>query len=169
MSRFPASLLPRTAITLFLLTPTLAPATTLPPAIDAPGLKVIAQVHAVGDQIYDCQPGPDGKLAWIFREPLATLLQGAKTVGRHFAGPEWLFDDGSFVKGAVTGEVPGAKPADVPWLRLKVTDHGGQGALAGVTVVQRIDTEGGAFAGACTAKGTLHLEPYSANYVFLGG
>ena len=123
MSRFSISFLPHIAITLFLFTPSLATAATLPPAIDAPGLKVIAQVHAVGDQIYDCQTGPDGALAWTFREPLATLLQGTKTVGHHFAGPEWLFDDGSFVKGAAEGKAPGARPADVAWLRLKVTDR----------------------------------------------
>ena len=36
-----------------------------------------------------CKAGADGKLAWTFREPIATLLADGKTVGRHYAGPNW--------------------------------------------------------------------------------
>jgi len=169
MNRFSRRLMPSAAtLGLALLTPALAAAAALPAAIEAPGLRIVAQVHAFGDQIYDCEPGSDGTLAWTFREPLATLLQGSKTVGRHFAGPEWLFNDGSFVKGAIVGKAPGAQTEDVAWLRLKATDHGGNGTLTGVTAVQRINTEGGAFSGSCTAKGALHLQPYTADYIFLG-
>jgi hypothetical protein len=34
-------------------------------------------------------------------------------------------------------------------------------------VVQRLETRGGVFSGECQAVGSLHLEPYSADYVFL--
>lgn len=40
--------------------------------------------------------------------------------------------------------------------------------LSGVDEVQRLDTQGGKFAGSCTQEGALHVEPYSARYVFLG-
>jgi hypothetical protein len=33
--------------------------------------------------------------------------------------------------------------------------------------VQRINTNGGSFAGTCGQAGDLHAEPYSADYVFL--
>jgi hypothetical protein len=46
----------------------------MPPAIAAPGEEIVATLHAEGAQIYECKPGNDGKLAWVFREPIATLL-----------------------------------------------------------------------------------------------
>jgi hypothetical protein len=46
----------------------------MPPAIAAPGEDLVATFHAEGAQIYECKPGNEGKLAWVFREPIATLL-----------------------------------------------------------------------------------------------
>ena len=140
----------------------------LPDAFVTPGLKVLAKVQAIGDQIYECKADASGAKTWQFREPLATLMADGKTVGRHFAGPEWLFDDGSFVKGKVAAKADGTTPQDVPWLKLDVIDQGGQGRLSGTTTVERVATQGGAFAGPCTAVGELHLEPYRADYIFLG-
>ena len=51
----------------------------MPPAIAAPGEEIVATFHAEGAQIYECKPGNDGKLAWVFREPIATLLLDDKT------------------------------------------------------------------------------------------
>ena len=65
-------------------------------------------VHAEGAQVYECKAGADGKLAWAFREPIATLLVDGKTIGRHYAGPNWEHIDGSAVVGKVTGNAPGA-------------------------------------------------------------
>ena len=42
-----------------------------------------------------------------FREPIATLLADGKTVGRHYAGPNWEHSDGSAVAAKVAGNVPG--------------------------------------------------------------
>ena len=69
----------------------------VPGAIAAPGEKVVATYHAEGAQVYECKAGNDGKLAWTFREPIATLLLDGKTVGRHYAGPNWENADGSTV------------------------------------------------------------------------
>jgi Protein of unknown function (DUF3455) len=55
----------------------------LPDAIAAPGETVVLSVHAEGAQVYECKAGADGKLAWAFREPIATLLLDGKTIGRH--------------------------------------------------------------------------------------
>ena len=47
----------------------------MPPVIAAPGEKNRrATFHAEGAQIYECKLGNDGKLTWVFREPIATLL-----------------------------------------------------------------------------------------------
>ena len=61
----------------------------IPDAIAAPGESVIAEFHAEGAQIYECKADAAGKLAWAFREPIASLIAGGKTAGRHYAGPAW--------------------------------------------------------------------------------
>ena len=90
-----------------------------------------------------------------------------KTVGRHYAGPNWEHIDGSAVVGKVTGNAPGASAADIPWLKLAVASQRGSGVLTGVTTVQRINTKGGKLGGACDKAGTFSSAPYSADYVFL--
>ncbi|MEH2478710.1 hypothetical protein V1282_002067 [Nitrobacteraceae bacterium AZCC 2146] len=139
----------------------------VPDAIAAPGETQIAKLHAEGAQIYECKADAAGKLAWAFREPIATLMADGKTVGRHYAGPNWEYSDGSAVVGKVTGNVPGTTAKDIPWLRLEAASHRGSGLLSGVTTVQRVNTVGGVFSGACSSAGALQSEPYSADYVFL--
>jgi hypothetical protein len=138
-----------------------------PAAIAAPGETVVATLHAEGAQVYECKAGNDGKLAWAFREPIATLVLDGKTVGRHYAGPNWEHADGSAVVGKAVGNAPGKSAGDIPWLKLEVTAHRGSGALSGVTTVKRINTAGGVYAGACDKAGALHSAPYAADYVFL--
>jgi hypothetical protein len=135
----------------------------------ADGMTTVANVHAEGVQIYECKIGADNQKSWQFREPLATLIEEGKTVGRHFAGPSWEFSDGASIKGKVVSQTPGATPADIPVLKLDVIDRHGDGVLAKVTKVQRLNTRGGVYAGSCNHAGALHLEPYSADYVFLTG
>jgi Protein of unknown function (DUF3455) len=109
----------------------------VPAAIAAPGETTVATFHAEGAQIYECKAGNDGKLAWAFREPIATLLLEGKTVGRHYAGPNWEHIDGSAVTAKAAGTAPGKTASDIPWLKLEVTGHRGSGTLSGVTTVQR--------------------------------
>lgn len=141
--------------------------TALPGTIAAPGEAVVLSVHAEGAQVYECKAGADGKLAWAFREPIATLLLDGKTVGRHYAGPTWEHTDGSAVVAKVAGSAPGATPNDIAWLRLGVVSQRGSGVLTGVTTVQRINTQGGKLDGACEKAGSTRSAPYSAEYVFL--
>ena len=139
----------------------------IPAAIAAPGESVIVTLHAEGAQVYECKAGADGKLTWAFREPIATLLLDGKTVGRHYAGPNWEHVDGSAVVGKAVGNAPGATPNDIPWLKLTVTSGRGTGILSGVTTVQRINTAGGKLEGECDKPATYRNAPYSADYVFL--
>lgn len=124
-------------------------------------------IHAEGAQIYECKVDPAGKLAWQFREPIATLMIEGKTVGRHFAGPNWELSDGSAVGGKVMGRAPGATAKDIAWLRLEVTSQRGAGQLTGASHIQRINTRGGMVEGACDQSGAFLNVPYSADYVFL--
>jgi hypothetical protein len=139
----------------------------LPDAIAAAGEAVVLSVHAEGAQVYECKAGADGKSAWAFREPIATLVVDGKTVGRHYAGPNWEHSDGSAVVGKATGNAPGTTASDIPWLKLQVTSSRGSGVLTGVTTVQRINTQGGKLEGACDKVGSFKSAPYAADYVFL--
>jgi hypothetical protein len=140
---------------------------SLPATIAVKAGVPVAQLQAAGAQIYICTKNAAGALNWTFREPVASLLDEGKTVGRHFVGPTWEFADGSRVQGEVVGKAPGASAKDIPWLKLSVKEPPKSGLAAGATAVLRIDTKGGVFEGACASEGELHAEPYSATYVFV--
>ncbi len=144
-----------------------AQAQQMPEAIAAAGQAQVLKAHAEGAQVYECKADAADKLAWAFREPIATLLVDGKTVGRHYAGPNWELSDSSAVVGKVAGNAPGATAKDIPWLKLDVASQRGSGTLTGVTTVQRINTVGGKLDGACETAGAFRSEPYSADYVFL--
>jgi len=139
----------------------------MPAAIAAPGATAIVTLHAEGAQIYECKAGSDGKLAWTFREPIATLILDRATVGRHYAGPNWEHADGSIVTGKAVANAPGATADDVAWLKLDVVGHRGNGLLSQADIVQRINTAGGVLRGPCDQAGALRSAPYAADYVFL--
>ena len=147
------------ALALVLLSGSLASAPAneapLPDTIAAPGASVVLTMHAEGAQVYECKAGTDGKMAWAFREPIATLLADGKTVGRHYAGPNWEHSDGSAVVGKAIGNAPGAAANDIPWLKLDVISKRGSGILSDVTIVQRINTKGGKLDGACQTAAAI--------------
>ena len=134
---------------------------------------IIATFHAEGAQVYECKPDSEqspsqpGALTWQFREPIATLIVDGKSVGRHYAGPNWDHIDGSGVKGKVVVSAPGATSSDIPWLKLEVVEHRGSGILTDAAVVQRINTRGGVAPRSCDNAGSYLSVPYSADYVFL--
>jgi hypothetical protein len=135
---------------------------------DTSGMTMLLSVDAVGVQMYECRADQAGRLAWALREPLAILTSSGQTVGRHYAGSSWELNDGGAVTGKVVHQKPGATERDIALLQLDVSGREGMGLLSRVTSVQRIDTHGGAFSGPCEKGGALHVEPYSAGYVFLG-
>ena len=158
-------ILPGLALTLLILAPSAG--AQVPDAIAAaPGETLVATIHAEGAQVYECKADAGGKLAWQFREPIATLLLAGKTVGRHYAGPNWELADGSAVVGKVAGRAPGATANDIPLLKLEVTSQRGAGQLSGVTTIQRLATRGGVAEGPCEQAGAFLNVPYSADYAF---
>jgi hypothetical protein len=139
----------------------------MPAAIAAADAAPVVTLHAEGAQIYQCKLADDGKLAWAFREPIATLVLDGKTVGRHYAGPNWEHIDGSIVQAKTAASAPGASAHDIPWLKLDVISRRGSGAFATVDIIQRTNTSGGVLDGGCDHAGALRAAPYSADYVFL--
>jgi hypothetical protein len=150
-----------------LVLPLAAARAQVPEAIAAPGETLVATFHAEGAQIYECKADAAGKLVWQFREPIATLLIDGKTVGRHYAGPNWELADGSAVVGKVSGRAPGATPKDIPLLKLEASSHRGAGQLSGITTIQRLNTKGGVAEGSCESASDFLNVPYSADYAFL--
>jgi Protein of unknown function (DUF3455) len=131
--------------------------------------QLVARVHAKGDQIYSCKV--DGaQVGWTLKAPEAQLFdKGGKAFGKHFAGPSWEASDGSRVVGKAAANVASADADSIPWLLVKVVSHAGDGVLARVTSIQRINTKGGkAPASGCDAghAGQEVRVPYSADYLF---
>lgn len=145
-----------------------AQAQVVPAEVAVPDQKTLAAFHAEGSQIYECKADASGKLAWVFREPVASMFDAAgATVGRHYAGPKWELNDGSLVMGKVSGRAPGASADDIPLLKLEATVLSQQGQLSKSATIQRLATKGGQASGACERAGSLKSVAYSADYVFL--
>lgn len=126
----------------------------------------VGSLHAEGAQVYECKANDAKALVWQFREPIATLFENGKTVGRHYAGPNWELADGGIVAAKVAARKPGATANDIPILTLEVTTRSGGGRLADVTTIERVNTRGGVAEGPCPTAGVFLSAPYSADYVF---
>jgi Protein of unknown function (DUF3455) len=141
------------------------PQTLQPPANE----QLLLQVHAKGDQIYSCK-GDAGQFTWTLKAPDAQLFdKDGKSFGKHFAGPSWEANDGSRVTGKAAANAPSPDADSIPWLLVTVVGHSGDGALARVTSIQRLNTKGGkAPASGCDAGhvGQEVRTPYSADYLF---
>jgi hypothetical protein len=127
--------------------------------------------HAVGSQIYECRASDKGGWAWVFVAPEADLFnQKDEKVGTHGAGPNWAALDGSKTIGAVKARADAGRPSDIPLLLLTAKSAGTPGKMAGVTSVQRLNTDGGnAPAKGCAVAadaGKRIKEGYTADYVF---
>jgi len=137
-----------------------------------PGHKVFLVGHAVGVQIYSCNPVPGG-FQWGLVAPRAELYDDDGTlVATHFGGPTWQARDGSTV---VARRVDGVtvEPTAIPWLLLeRVRSEAGSDGdqLTNTTFIQRTATTGGIQPPAkeCNKHqaGTTREVPYTADYHF---
>jgi hypothetical protein len=129
--------------------------------------RAILIAQGAGAQIYECKANAGGELNWAFREPVATLVVGSLTIGRHYAGPTWELTAGDVVTARQSATAPGDAPGDIPILKLDVVKHSGDGILKDAKLVLRLNTHGGLLKGECPKAGELRAEPYSAEYAFL--
>jgi hypothetical protein len=161
--------------------PPAAPATTeskptppaTPDAIKAPNPASLAyKGNAVGAQVYVCEPSKEskGKFEWTLKAPDATLTDDAgKPFAKHYAGPTWEAPDGSKVVAALKAKADAPDATAIPWLLLEAKSNDGQGVLANVGWVQRVQTVGGkAPATGCDKAhaGTQTRVDYRASYYF---
>jgi uncharacterized protein DUF3455 len=145
-------------------------APSVPAALAVPeGNKVAFFFDATGVQIYACTK-VGTNYSWVFQAPEATLLNpGGQVAGTHFVGPTWQANDGSKVVGVKLAGV-GVDKTAIPWLLLKALSNEGDGRMAKITYIQRLDTAGGIAPAAeeCSAAsvGTIARVDYAATYFF---
>lgn len=125
----------------------------------------IAVFHAQGAQIYQCLQENGGSLHWKFKEPIASLFDAGKSVGRHYAGPSWEFVDGTVVRAKATAQSPSHAENSIPHLILSVTFSKGTD-IAEAKSILRVNTKGGVAPARCSEPGAFLSVPYSADYAF---
>jgi len=140
-----------------------------PAALNPPADATLAAVlPARGVQIYTCAaPAAGGAPAWTLKAPHAVLGKDGDVQAIHFAGPSWQALDGSIVTGAKVAAAAAPDGTSIPWLLLQGTTHTGAGSFAGITWIQRLDTENGAApATGCDDAhvGAQVLAAYGADY-----
>ncbi len=144
----------------------------VPASIAVPsGNRLAFTLKGSGLQHYECRAKAGGH-EWALVGPEAALRDRSDAlVGRHYGGPTWEHADGSKVTGKVVADAAAPTAGNIPWLLLKGTPSG-NGAFAGTTYVQRIETSGGtAPSDPCNASlvGTKKSTRYSADYRFFKG
>jgi hypothetical protein len=93
-------------------------AQTAKQSIDVPPhSRLLLRAIGKGDQVYGCVNG-----SWVLKTPDAKLLdQEGSVIGRHFAGPTWQLNDGSWVKGKAIAQNVAPDATGVPWLLLSLS------------------------------------------------
>jgi hypothetical protein len=125
-----------------------------------PHSRLLLRAVGRGDQVYGCVNG-----RWALKAPDAKLLnQEGSVIGRHFAGPTWQLNDGSWVKGMAVAKQVAPDATAVPWLLLESV--GGTGRLGTVRFIQRTGTHGGNVPDGSCSQNAMRSVPYTATYSF---
>jgi len=129
----------------------------------APALRLQGR----GVQVFRCEPRGTG-YSWVFRLPEADLVDASgKAVIRHGANFSFEHADGSRLLGTIVDFDDAPDTNNLRWLLMSARSFG-QGALTGVTYVQRVNTIGGMPPAKCEAsqQNKLLRVDFSADFVF---
>ena len=151
----------------------MAAAAMVPETMQVPaGHKVAMETVGVGMITYQCRVKKDtaGQYEWVFAGPDAKLMdRSGKQVGKYYGPPAtWQAMDGSKITGKQLAVAPGGA-GNIPLQLVQADPAMGQGAMTGVTYIQRLKTQGGvAPAADCGAPnvGAQLTVNYQADYVF---
>jgi hypothetical protein len=142
-----------------------------PAAVTVPaGNKVVMSTVGIGQLTYECRVKANmaGTYEWVLAGPDAVLYDGdKKQVGKYYAGPTWESMDGSKVTGKQLAVSP--NPGSIPLQLVQANPATGNGAMTGITYIQRLDTKGGvAPTTPCGGSNVSEkqLVKYQADYVF---
>jgi hypothetical protein len=145
----------------------------LPEGVKVPaGNSVAMQTVGVGEITYECRPKKDmaGQFEWVFIGPDAVLNdRNGMQVGKYFGPPAtWESKDGSRITGTQVAVAPNGA-GNIPHQLVKANPATGNGAMTGVTYIQRVATVGGiAPAMQCDSNkaGAKQNVRYQADYIF---
>lgn len=144
----------------------------LPEPVRVPaGHMQTLETIGTGEITYECREKKDmaGAYEWAFVAPVATLWDmQQKTIGKYYGGPTWEANDGSKVTGKQVAIAP-APAGNISLQLVKADPAMGNGAMTGVTFIQRLETKGGvapAMACGSTNAGAKQQVWYQAKYVF---
>lgn len=145
----------------------------LPDSIKVPdGHKVVLETVGVGEITYECRDKANaaGETEWVFVGPKAVLNdRSGKAVGSYYGPPAtWQANDGSKVTGTQLAVAP-AGDGNIPYQLVKANPAEGEGAMKGVSHIQRVALKGGvAPSTECSAadKGKQEVVKYQADYIF---
>jgi hypothetical protein len=145
----------------------------VPDAVKVPaGHQVALRTVGVGEITYECRAAanPTAAATWVFVGPQADLnAQDGRKLGTYFGPPAtWASADGSKITGKQLAVSPGGA-GNIPFQLVQANPAMGEGAMNGVTYVQRLATRGGvAPALPCDGAsiGRKAVVQYQADYLF---
>lgn len=143
----------------------------LPPSIQVPaGHSVAWETVGMGDITYECKQaksGTNGQVEWTFAGPNAVLNDRmGKQVGTYYGPPAtWQATDGSKLTATQVAVAP-AGAGNLPFQLVKANPVVGDGALKGVTYIQRVALKGGVAPQMPCKLGERTKVPYQADYIF---
>jgi Protein of unknown function (DUF3455) len=154
-------------------TPQMYSQAQLPEAVKVPaGNKVAIETVGVGEIAYQCRTKANmsDQFEWVFVGPDAKLNdRSGKTLGKYFGPPAtWESSDGSKITGTQVAVAPSAA-GNIPLQLVKANPAMGNGAMTGITYIQRVQTKGGvAPTTACNAGnvGVKQTVQYQSDYIF---
>ena len=95
--------------------------------------------------------------------------RGGKAIGKYFGPPAtWESNDGSKITATQLAVAPGGS-GNIPLQLVKANPAMGNGAMSGVTFIQRVATKGGVAPASNCAAGNLgakEVVKYQADYIF---
>lgn len=145
----------------------------LPAPVQVPaGHKVVLETVGIGEITYECRAKANapGSFEWVFVGPKAVLnARNGQALGSYFGPPAtWQANDGSAITGAQLAVAPAAA-GSIPLQLVKANPATGNGAMSGISYIQRVATKGGvapAMACAGNSVGQREIVKYQADYIF---
>ncbi|UXZ55983.1 DUF3455 domain-containing protein [Halomonas sp. 7T] len=143
----------------------------VPADIQVPdGHSVALETVGVGAITYMCEAKDDGSLGWVFKGPHAALNdREGNQVGSYYGPPAtWEALDGSKITGTQLAVAPNGD-GNIPLQLVEANPADGEGAMNGVTYIQRLDTQGGVAPNVgCNTdnEGATAVVTYQADYIF---
>jgi hypothetical protein len=146
---------------------------SLPDAVKVPaGHAVILETVGVGTITYQCRAKATmaGQFEWVFVGPDAVLnSRSGKSLGKYYGPPAtWESADGSKITGTQLAIAP-APAGNIPLQLVKANPAIGDGAMKGISFIQRVQTKGGVAPSAVCDATTLESKQivnYQSDYIF---